>query len=109
MSVATLVTREGQRILDAAIPLFARLGYGSASVRELAEAAGVTKPTLYYHFGSKEDLFHELVRYHLDELLRERVFSRALGYNADDEVDLLAHDPAMSIRRTERSASSARQ
>lgn len=39
----------------------------------------------------------DLIRYHLDELLRERLFSRALGYNADDEVDLLAHDPAMRI------------
>lgn len=39
----------------------------------------------------------DLIRYHLDELLRERIFSRALGYNADDEVDLLAHDPAMRI------------
>lgn len=37
------------------------------------------------------------VRYHLDEILRQRIFSRALGYNADDEVDLLAHDPAMRI------------
>lgn len=39
----------------------------------------------------------ELIRYHLDELLRERVYSLALGYNADDEVDLLAHDPAMRL------------
>jgi len=46
-----------QRILNAAIPLFARRGYGSASVRELSGAAGVTKPTLYYHFGNKEGLF----------------------------------------------------
>lgn len=38
-----------------------------------------------------------LIRYHLDELLRERIFSRALGYNADDEVDLMAHDPAVRI------------
>jgi TetR/AcrR family transcriptional regulator len=46
-----------RRILGAAIPLFANRGYGSTSVRELAEAAGVTKPTLYYHFGNKEGLF----------------------------------------------------
>lgn len=37
----------------------------------------------------------ELVRYHLDELLRERIYSLALGYNTDDEVDHLARDPAM--------------
>ncbi len=39
----------------------------------------------------------DLIRYHVDELLRERIFSQALGYNAEDEVDLLAHDPAMRI------------
>jgi hypothetical protein len=39
----------------------------------------------------------DLIRYHTDELLRERLFSRALGYNVEDEVDLLAHDPAMRI------------
>lgn len=37
----------------------------------------------------------DCIRYHVDELLRERIYGRALGYNADDEVDLLAHDPAM--------------
>jgi hypothetical protein len=39
----------------------------------------------------------DLIRYHPDELLRERIFSRALGYSVEDEVDLLAHDPAMRI------------
>jgi hypothetical protein len=37
------------------------------------------------------------VRNHLDKLIRERIFARALGYNADDEEDLLAHDPALRI------------
>ena len=49
------------RLLDAALRLFARKGFESASVRELAEAADVTRPTLYYHFGSKEGLYLELV------------------------------------------------
>jgi len=39
----------------------------------------------------------DLIRYYPDELLRERIFSRALGYNVEDEVDLLAHDPAMRM------------
>jgi len=56
-----------QRILNAAIPLFAQRGYGSASVRELAEAAGVTKPTLYYHFGNKEGLFVASVEAVMDQ------------------------------------------
>lgn len=42
------------RLLNAAVHVFDRKGYAGASVREIAELAGVTKPTLYYHFGSKE-------------------------------------------------------
>ena len=44
------------RLLHAAVHVFDRKGYVGASVREIAEMAGVTKPTLYYHFGSKEGL-----------------------------------------------------
>ena len=49
------------RLLDAAMRLFAQKGFESASMRELAEAAEVTRPTLYYYFGSKEGLYLELV------------------------------------------------
>jgi AcrR family transcriptional regulator len=44
------------RLLNAAVRVFDRKGYSAASVREVAEMAGVTKPALYYHFGSKEGL-----------------------------------------------------
>jgi AcrR family transcriptional regulator len=36
--------------------VFDRKGYAAASVREIVEMAGVAKPALYYHFGSKERL-----------------------------------------------------
>src|SRR5215471_7397882 len=41
--------------------LFAERGYEATSVREIVEAAGVTKPTLYYHFKSKEGLAQALL------------------------------------------------
>lgn len=44
-----------------ALKLFARKGYASTSVHEIVEAAGVTKPMLYYYFGSKERLARRLV------------------------------------------------
>ena len=44
------------RLLNAAVRVFDRKGYAAASVREVAEIAGVTKPAVYYHFGSKEGL-----------------------------------------------------
>lgn len=49
------------RILLEAVRLFGRQGYAATSVREVVEAAGVTKPTLYYYFRNKEDLYREAV------------------------------------------------
>ncbi|MDE2507967.1 MAG: TetR/AcrR family transcriptional regulator [Planctomycetota bacterium] len=52
--VARHIAREAAR-------LFASRGYDATSVREIVEAAGVTKPTLYYYFGSKEGLARALL------------------------------------------------
>ena len=56
------------RIIDAAYELFYKGGFARAGVDAIAEAAGVTKRTLYYHFDSKDTLLaavldaqHELV------------------------------------------------
>lgn len=54
MSITASSPDAEQRILGAAVQLFARKGLAATSVREIVEAAGVTKPTLYYHFGNKE-------------------------------------------------------
>ena len=56
------------RILTHATRLFAERGYGSTAVREIAEAVGCTKPALYYHFGSKEQLFLSALREVTDRL-----------------------------------------
>lgn len=46
-----------QQMLDAAVAGFARHGYRSASMDDIAEAAGVSKPLVYQYLKSKEDLF----------------------------------------------------
>lgn len=53
------------RIVFEATRLFAEQGYAGTSVRQIVEASGVTKPTLYYWFGNKEGLFRQLVDLHL--------------------------------------------
>jgi AcrR family transcriptional regulator len=61
-----------EQILDVAIQVFGRAGYYGASMNDIADAAGVTKPVLYQHFPSKRALFVELLadvgRQLLDEL-----------------------------------------
>lgn len=54
MPEATSPTRK--RIVDAATKLFYAEGIGRVSVDAVAEKAGLTKRTLYYHFKSKDDL-----------------------------------------------------
>lgn len=49
------------RLLQAALTLFAARGYASTTVREIVAAAGVSKPVLYYYFGSKEGLYQALL------------------------------------------------
>lgn len=56
VSVAPAESGDGARgrLLRAAVEIFNRKGYAATSVREICEHAGLTKPALYYHFGSKE-------------------------------------------------------
>ena len=51
-----------ERILSTALDLFAVRGYDATAVREICEAAGITKPTLYHFFGSKDGVLQALVQ-----------------------------------------------
>jgi TetR/AcrR family transcriptional regulator, mexJK operon transcriptional repressor len=50
-----------QLILDAATTLFTAQGYGAVSMDAIARSAGVSKATLYAHFGSKDQLFATII------------------------------------------------
>lgn len=59
-------------ILRVALELFTSQGFEGTSIRDIAEALGVTKSSLYYHFASKEAILRSLLedrRGELDELL----------------------------------------
>ncbi|MET0236990.1 MAG: helix-turn-helix domain-containing protein [Kibdelosporangium sp.] len=51
-----------QRILEVARELFAEQGVQKTSMREIADRLGITKPALYYHFSSREDLVRSIVQ-----------------------------------------------
>ncbi|WP_426034680.1 TetR/AcrR family transcriptional regulator [Cypionkella sp. TWP1-2-1b2] len=50
-----------RRILDAALTVFAAEGYSGTSMDAIAAKAAVSKPTLYQYFGTKEQLFTEIM------------------------------------------------
>lgn len=58
-----------QEIFDTAARLFARRGYSRTSMRDLAEALGLQKSSLYHYFESKEDLLHRLLDEFMDQAL----------------------------------------
>ena len=48
--------------MDAAEEAFGRLGFVAARLEDIARSVGVTRPSLLYHFGSKNKLYGEVVR-----------------------------------------------
>jgi AcrR family transcriptional regulator len=75
-----------ERILAAAIDAFATGGFQGVSTRQIAEAAGVTDPLLFYHFKTKADLYLAAVRDQLEKL--GEGLDRALR-EVDDPMDQL--------------------
>ncbi len=69
------------KILNYALKLFAARGYEAVGVQEIVEAAGITKPTLYHYFGSKQGLLEAVLKENL-ELLFEAV-KQATVYHGD--------------------------
>jgi AcrR family transcriptional regulator len=58
-----------RQILDAAVAVFSRHGYHSASMDEISDVAGVSKPMIYSYLGAKEDLFGRCIQREAARLL----------------------------------------
>lgn len=76
-----------ERILEAALDLFAGKGYDATGVQEIVAKAGVTKGALYHHFSAKEDILFEIYGTVFAEQLAE--LDRILG---------LGRDPVWTLR-----------
>ena len=111
-----------ERILQSALSLFSEKGYDATSVREICEASGITKPTLYHFYGSKEGVYRALVDGTLESMrmqmtqaleeggsLADRLRRLTLTYfdASRAEPDLarfilsLTHEPPSSAPRTD--------
>src|SRR5215217_5871755 len=58
-----------ERVLREAHALFGERGFAEVSMQQIADAAGMTKAALYYHFRNKEDLFAQVVRRDIDRFI----------------------------------------
>jgi AcrR family transcriptional regulator len=92
-----------QRILQAAAQEFAAAGFEKASLGSIAEAAGVSKPALYYYFEGKSDLYVTVVREAWERLSPQKQldpssldgdsFWSALGQLLEQNVRLCRDEP----------------
>jgi AcrR family transcriptional regulator len=55
-------------LIRRALELFLEKGYDRTSMRDIAEAVGITKAGVYHHFAGKEALFHEVLTFFFDEM-----------------------------------------
>jgi AcrR family transcriptional regulator len=90
-----------QRLLEAAARVYARSGFGGATLDQVAAEAGFTKGAVYSHFGSKENLLLALMEEHLASQVSEQVelfdrerttWERPLA-GSDHWIDQLEEDP----------------
>ncbi|MBJ93308.1 MAG: hypothetical protein CMP23_02410 [Rickettsiales bacterium] len=83
-----IIDHEEQRaeLLDGAFDLFADQGYRAVSMRKLAGSLGVSTGTLYHYFGSKDDIFEQMV----ERLAQRDIFTAisAIPEDADTRLRL---------------------
>jgi len=79
-----LVEQRRQQIIEGAIKVFSVKGFHGATVREIAEEAGLTMGTLYNYINSKEDIIYIVYDY-ISEALRKEVRDAISGIHAPEE------------------------
>jgi TetR/AcrR family transcriptional repressor of mexJK operon len=86
-----------RRILEAALKVFAEMGYSGATMEAVAAEAGLTKPTLYSYFPSKESLFQGMMLGKRDRMLD--VFEHPSPEGMVQDLHTFAWDYADTVMR----------
>lgn len=81
---AKLIDLRRRQIIDGAIKVFTAKGFHSATVREIADAAGLTMGSLYNYIRSKEDIIYIVYEY-MTKILRDEVRDAIAGLSDPKE------------------------
>ena len=95
--------RARTQILDAALKLFAHRGFGATTVREIADAAGLSHGNVYYHFPDKKEILHALIQKYMDAIARpdfpfNQVFLRGTFPDNLEEIGAAVRDMVVEYR-----------
>lgn len=94
-------------ILRVAGELFMQKGFAGTTMDDIAIAAGVSKLTVYNHFGTKEALFHDVIKAKCEVHAGDDLFDRLPAKNPEAELfivgrsfmDLIFSDDAIAMHR----------
>lgn len=88
MSMRLPAPARREQILDVSVQVFARNGFHSTSMNDVADAAGVTKPVLYQHFNSKQDLYLALLEEAGNRLRNAVAKAVSVAANGKEQTEL---------------------
>jgi AcrR family transcriptional regulator len=86
-----------ERIFDAAIDLFAQKGFDAVSMREIAEAAGIRKATLYYYFTTKDEILEKILEYVMESWNQSKVGKWSDSDDAEAQILSMGLDGFMAM------------
>src|SRR6187401_1850657 len=75
-----------QQLIEAAAEVFAQVGFRAATIREICQRAGANIAAVNYHFGDKEKLYLEVLRFTQEQALEK--YPIDLGVKADASAEL---------------------
>lgn len=93
------------QVLQIATNIFYRKGYEKASLREIAEKAGITKAAIYHHFKNKEEILFSVILHHSGRLISDL---KEISRKKDDPVGQLREMLTESILSLEEDKASAK-
>ena len=92
------------KILKASFEMFMRYGVKATSMAQIAEAAEVSRQTLYNSFGSKEDILRALIRWHYADAISKLSLTfeetSAVDKRLDRIFDVVAREPFALMRQS---------
>ena len=86
-----------ERILDAALELFARCGYLGTSMSDIAKQLGITKAALYKHYASKQEILDALIQATMAQYEAHSIFARADWDDPEFTKDKLGMTPDAAV------------
>jgi AcrR family transcriptional regulator len=81
-----------ESIRRAALELFQSFGFRKVSVNDIARRAGVSQVTIYNHFGSKEGLTRDVMKWYISSLLRKYTSMMDSGLSFQEKLENIVFD-----------------